>query len=75
MGFILSSRMLGDPKFHQHRDVDPGIAEKWKTQHTVDFLGDLTWQVAESIGYNPLRSRPDSPRKIMERSINAPADA
>ena len=45
------SRMLGDVKFHQHKTIDPAVADAWRKHYTVDFLGDVTWQVAESLGY------------------------
>ena len=49
------SRMIGDVKFHEHRDIDASVAERWKQYYKVDFLGDITWQVAEKLGY----SRPE----------------
>jgi hypothetical protein len=45
------SRMLGDVKFHEHADIDPKVAERWKDHYDSDFLGDITWRVAESLGY------------------------
>jgi amino acid adenylation domain-containing protein len=56
------SRMLGDVKFHEHTDIDPNVADRWKDYSDGDFLGDITWQVAESLGYEkPLQSRQESP--------------
>lgn len=46
-----ASRMLGDVKFHEHKAIDPKVADSWKTHYPGDFLGDSTWQVAESLGY------------------------
>jgi hypothetical protein len=45
------SRMLGDIKFHTHKTVDATIANRWKKDHAGDFLGDVTWAIAESLGY------------------------
>lgn len=45
------SRMLGDPKFHTHQEIDAKSAEKWLQDYTVDFLSEETWQITESLGY------------------------
>jgi amino acid adenylation domain-containing protein len=43
------SRMLGDIKFHTHQMIDPDIADRWKAKPRA--LGEITWQVAELLGY------------------------
>ena len=50
-GIYAQSRMVGDVKFHEHKGIDAKTVDSWKQYYTVDFLGDLTWQVAESLGY------------------------
>jgi len=50
-GIYTVSRMLGDVKFHEYTDIDPNVAERWKTEFSDDFLGDMTWQVAALLGY------------------------
>lgn len=50
-GLYPVSRMIGDPTFHEHSGIEAAVADSWKRQHTVDFVGDLTWQMAESLGY------------------------
>jgi amino acid adenylation domain-containing protein len=45
------SRMLGDIKFHTHQKVEAGIADRWKQASDHDFLGEVTWQMATSLGY------------------------
>ncbi len=45
------SKMLGDPTFHQHQAIDAKVAGRWREDNIEDFLGDITWQVAESLGY------------------------
>jgi amino acid adenylation domain-containing protein len=45
------SKMLGDVKFHKHTKIDAGGADRWREQITVDFLGDISWDIAESLGY------------------------
>src|SRR5436305_6310171 len=54
-GPLPESRMLGDVKFHQHTDVDPGVADRWRREIEEDFLGDVTWEVAGSLGYERTR--------------------
>jgi acyl carrier protein len=50
-GLHSASRMLGDLKFYEHKGITAEVANKWRNHYTVDFLGDVTWQVAESLGY------------------------
>lgn len=45
------SRMLGDIKFHTHKEIDANIADRWKNDQAEDFLSDITWQTAHSLGY------------------------
>ncbi|MBV9788063.1 MAG: amino acid adenylation domain-containing protein, partial [Chloroflexi bacterium] len=58
-GIHAMSKMVGDVKFHQHTSVDARISERWKEHYTRDFLGDPTWQLAESLGYR--RPAPEQP--------------
>jgi hypothetical protein len=50
-GMHAASTMLGDMKFHQHTDIDPALAESWKTSEARVPLGDITWRMAEELGY------------------------
>ncbi len=45
------SKMSGDLKFHLHRTIEPEMAYRWKQYHTVDFLGEVTKELAASFGY------------------------
>ncbi len=45
------SIMRGDPKFHQYSGIDPEVADRWQADHDADFLGEITWDVAEKLGY------------------------
>lgn len=45
------SRMIGDPKFHQHKKIDANVAEQWKSAYDLDFLSDETFQLARRLGY------------------------
>jgi amino acid adenylation domain-containing protein len=57
-GLHAEGRMLGDMKFHEHRGVDAGTAERWRQAYTEDFLGEPTWAAAVALGYS--RSAPDA---------------
>lgn len=48
------TRMPGDLKFHLHKGIEPESATRWRQFLDQDFLGDLTWQLAESMGYRQL---------------------
>ena len=50
-GIYTVSRMLGDVKFRAHADINAKVADRWKEYYKDDFLGDVTWQVAERLGY------------------------
>ncbi|HMF57778.1 MAG TPA: amino acid adenylation domain-containing protein [Pyrinomonadaceae bacterium] len=54
------SQMLGDVKFHQHSRVDAGVAGRWKEQAANDPLGEVTWEVAEALGYERERATTNS---------------
>ncbi len=45
------SRMVGDPKFHRHKQIDAFLAEKWHTLPEGDILSDEAVQLAEALGY------------------------
>ncbi len=62
-GIHSGSRQIGDPKFHQHKRIDPGVADKWKETYQVDFLGDITWQMAERFGYQRITDLAETRQK------------
>lgn len=53
-GINSTSLMLGDPKFHQHNRINPAVAEQWKKAYQNDFLGDITIEIANKLGYDEL---------------------
>jgi amino acid adenylation domain-containing protein len=58
-GIHAEGGMLGDMKFHQHRGVDAAVAERWRQEHTEDFLGEPAWETAAAFGYErPARVPP-----------------
>ncbi len=49
-GVHAESRMLGDVKFHDHRRIDPSVADAWRGRYPRDFLGPVTWGLATELG-------------------------
>ncbi|MBT8419652.1 MAG: sulfotransferase [Gammaproteobacteria bacterium] len=45
------SRMSGDLKFHLHTHIDPDVAFRWKRFVSEDMPSDVTWALAELLGY------------------------
>jgi amino acid adenylation domain-containing protein len=45
------STPMGDTKFLEHRRIDPGVGEAWRGVEGDDFLGGVTWELAEVLGY------------------------
>jgi amino acid adenylation domain-containing protein/non-ribosomal peptide synthase protein (TIGR01720 family) len=45
------SQMVGDLKFYLRNEIDGKAAERWKRFHANDFLGEVSWQIAETLGY------------------------
>jgi hypothetical protein len=52
-GVYAASTPMGDINFLGHQSIDPQIADRWKGVESDNFLGDVTWQVARSLGYEP----------------------
>jgi len=52
-GLHAESRMIGDPKFHQHRAVDAGVADRWREEGdgALRDLGAPTRRLAAELGY------------------------
>jgi len=75
-GIYKESRMLGDVKFLDHKKIKSQIADRWKKNYKNDFLGGITWQIAESIGYrNDFYSKSekkDFSIKRIDRTQNLP---
>ncbi len=69
-GIYAQSRMIGDVKFHEHQGINANTADSWRQDYTVDFLGDVTWQVAASLGYD--RNRGAIPQVKRQNSPTFP---
>jgi acyl carrier protein len=53
---VSESRMIGDVKFHGYSTIEADAADRWKDEIESDFLSDITWALAEEIGYERLTS-------------------
>jgi hypothetical protein len=49
-------QMFGDVKFHTHKGINAQMAHRWKEHGSEDFLGEVTWKLAESLGYRRAES-------------------
>lgn len=45
------ARGLVDVKFNTHRAINPAVAELWKQEYRDEFLSDVSWELAERLGY------------------------
>jgi hypothetical protein len=45
------ARMLGDVKFHEHGGIEAEAASRWRDSGQTLRLGEVTWELAESLGY------------------------
>lgn len=45
------ANMSGDLKFYLHKEIEAETAYRWQKFHTVDFLSDMSWKLAKSLGY------------------------
>ncbi len=50
-GITPLSKMIGDIKFHEHKGIDATAAERWKERQDEAELGEITWEIAASLGY------------------------
>ncbi len=50
-GIHALSKMVGDVKFHQHRQVDARVAESWRQDYPEESLGEPTREMAAALGY------------------------
>ena len=53
-GLHPESKMMGDPKFHQHKTIDPTVADRWREEMRDAALGVATRTLARSLGYTDL---------------------
>nr|QEO74875.1 condensation domain-containing protein [uncultured bacterium] len=80
-GIHAVSRMLGDVKFHEHKQIDARVAYNWKTDDDLGQLGETTLELAAVLGYRDVvteeeeaeRPLPEelSPIPVLSRDDNA----
>src|SRR5262249_17977461 len=62
------SRGLTDIKFHEHKGIDAGVADRWREEAASDLLSDTTWALAESFGYERSPGqRKEAARRLLAR--------
>ncbi len=45
------SRMVGDVRFFEHEGISASGAYRWQEGYRGDYLTEITWQIAERLGY------------------------
>ena len=45
------ARGLVDVKFSTHTGINASVADQWRKEYDQDFLSDIAWELAESLGY------------------------
>ena len=69
-GIYPASTPMGDTKFHEHGKINSQVAETWKNVLDDNFLGDVTWKVAEQLGYEiPEEARVAGVRSTRKQSL------
>ncbi len=63
-GIYKDSKPMGDTRLLDHLDIDPKVAERWKGVSGDNFLSDITWELAVSLGYEPPESVDMSAKSI-----------
>jgi len=53
-GIYAASAPMGDRKFNEYQGIDPNVAESWKEVMRDNFLGEVTWEWAKRLGYEPV---------------------
>ena len=72
-GLYAESRMLGDVKFHQHAQVEAGVAGRWRQAYGEESLGEPARELAARLGYEPaVESWTFIPRSALAPGAPAP---
>jgi hypothetical protein len=61
-GIFKDSKPMGDTNFFKHQNINPKVAESWKGVLGDNFLSDITWELASSLGYQ----HPDSADRLVK---------
>jgi amino acid adenylation domain-containing protein len=52
-GLYANSTPMDDVHFLERTAIDPSVADRWRAAGATDPLGEITWQLAASLGYRP----------------------
>ena len=61
-GIEAGKQMVGDYKFYLRNKIDTSAAGRWKKFHREDFLSDIGWRLARTLGYE----REEAPKEASE---------
>jgi amino acid adenylation domain-containing protein len=56
-GIYAASAPMGDMKFNEYQAIEPKVAERWKAVMQDNFLGEVTWEWAERLGYERVQAQ------------------
>lgn len=70
-GLYAESTSMDDPKFQAHGRIDQTVADTWREELQEDFLGEVTWQVAETLGYERAAWRREKAEGVSTASATA----
>ncbi len=66
---VSESRMIGDVKFHGYSAIEAKAADRWKAHLTDDFLSEITWELAERVGYERPLAKTEMDGKTAENLL------
>jgi 3-oxoacyl-(acyl-carrier-protein) synthase len=73
-GIYQGGMMVGDMKFHEHKEISIKVADTWRKHYTKDFLAEATWEIAESYGYQRIQAS-NGPGRIKKNKSLQTKDA
>ncbi len=68
-GIYPDSTPMGDVRFHTHQKINQEVADRWKQVTSDNFLGDITWKLAQFLGYDVPENMKSSPIQSANESI------
>ncbi|MFP3941449.1 MAG: amino acid adenylation domain-containing protein, partial [Thermoanaerobaculia bacterium] len=74
-GLRAGTRMMGDPKFHEHRGVDPSVADRWRMRPDPVPLARESVELAGTFGYAAGEDLPEAPPLAPRAAEGREADA
>lgn len=68
-GVSAHSRMLGDIRFHEHKQIDARVADDWRNAAAPDELMEPTRELARRFGYVPAGEIGRFPLSFQQRQV------